>query len=147
MGYFSSKTSELPPVASASDGTSKGLSLIIGFSRCGCSRIKAPFGLQRLLNLLGVTELEIAYFLRDDGAFMLWLQLGDQLGLEPAGLLGIQVAHFLRDIKEGGDNLVMALFSTFLCNAPCTANFHRELLAAGVSHKLAWLLLHILGGT
>ena len=78
---------------------------------------------------------------------MLWLQLGDQLGLEPAGLLGIQVAHFLRDIKEGGDNLVMALFSTFLCDAACTANFNRELLAAGVSDKLAWLLLHILSRT
>ena len=89
MGDFSSKMSELLSVVSASDGTSKGLSLIIGFSRCGCCRIKTPFGLQRLLNLLRVTELEVANFLRDDGAFMLWLQLGNQLGLEPAGLLGI----------------------------------------------------------
>ena len=109
--------------------------------------IKAPFGLQRLLNLLRVTELEVANFLWDDGAFMLWLQLGDQLGLEPAGLLGIQVTHFLWYIKEGGDNLVMALFRTFLCDATCAANFHRKLLAASVSDKLAWLLLHILGGT
>ena len=36
MGDFSSKMSELLSVVSASDGTSKGLSLIIGFSRCGC---------------------------------------------------------------------------------------------------------------
>ena len=63
--------------------------LIVGLSRCGRSRIQAPLGLQRLLNLLGVAELEVAGLLGDDGALMLGLELGDELGLEPAGLLGV----------------------------------------------------------
>ena len=144
---MSLKTSELPSVAPTTNGASKCIGLIIGLSRCGCGRVKAPFCLQWLLNLLWVTEFKIANFLGDDCAFMLRLELGDELGLEPAGLLGIQVTHLFRYIQEGGDSLVMAFLSTLLCEAPCTTNFHRKLLATGVANKLAWLLLHILGGT
>ena len=100
-----------------------------------------------MLNLLGVTEFKIANFLGDDCAFMFWFEGGNKLGLEAASLLGIEVTHLLGYIQEGGDFLVMALLSTFLCDAPCTANFDRELLATGITNKLAGLLLNVLGGT
>ena len=74
------------------------------------------------------------------------LQLGHQLGLQLAGLLGVQVAHLLGNVNEGGNGLVVALLSSLLVGAAGSADLHRQLLASGVSHKLARLLLHILGG-
>ena len=92
-------------------------------------------------------ELEVAGLLGDDGALMLGLQLGDQLGLEAAGLLGVQVTHLLRHIKEGGDGLVVTLLRSFLGNTSSSTDLNGELLALGVSNKLAGLLLNVLGGT
>ena len=77
---------------------------------------------------------------------MLRLQAGDKPGLEAAGLLGVQVAHLLRDIHKVGDGLVMALLGTLLSNTASTADLNGELLTAGVTDKLAGLLFNVLGG-
>ena len=78
---------------------------------------------------------------------MLGLQLGDKLGLESACFLGVQVADFLWHIKEGSNGFVVALLWSFLRNASSSTDLNRELLALGVSNKLAGLLLNVLGGT
>ena len=76
---------------------------------------------------------------------MLRLELRDQLGLEAAGLLGVQVTNLLRDVNQRCDGLVVALFGSLLGNTPSTANLNWQLLALGVSDKLAGLLLNVLG--
>ena len=76
-----------------------------------------------------------------------WLEPGDELGLEAAGLLWVQVANFLWDVDEGGDDLIVAFLWSFLSDTAGTADLDWELLALGVSDELAWLLLDVLGGT
>ena len=78
---------------------------------------------------------------------MSWLKLGNQLGLEAAGLLGVQVTNLLRNINQRCDGLVVALFGSLLGNTASTANLNWQLLALGVSDKLAGLLLNVLGST
>ena len=70
-----------------------------------------------------------------------------QLGLEPARLLGVQVTDLLWHINERGDGLVVALLGSLVGDTASSADLNRELLALGVSNKLARLLLNILGGT
>ena len=118
------------------------LVLLTGLSRSG---VQAPLGLQRLVDLLGLSELEVADFLWNGGALSNRVKLGDKLGLEAAGLLGVQVAGFLRDIDERSDDLIVALFGSLLSDAASTADLNWELLAVGVSNKLARLLLNVLG--
>ena len=43
-----------------------------------------------------------------------------QAGGEPAGLHGVEVAHFLRHIQETGDGLVVAGLLALLQSASCT---------------------------
>jgi hypothetical protein len=129
-----------------SNNRTSSIGLIIGFSRRGLRFIKAPPGQQRLVNLLWSAELEVAGLLGDDGALMFGLEPGNQLSLEPAGLLGVQVTDLLRNIKERHNSLVMALLGSFLRCAPSTTYLNRELLASSVSNKLARLLLNVLGG-
>ena len=90
-------------------------------------------------------ELEIAHFLRHDGALMLGTELGHQLGDEPARLLRIEVTDLLRNIKERGDDLVMAFLWPLFKSTASSTDLYGQLLTAGVSHKLARLLLNILG--
>ena len=90
-------------------------------------------------------ELERASFLGDGGALLLWLEAGDKLGDQPAGLLRVEVTSLLGDINDTGDDLVMALLITFLKSTASSADLDRELLTGGVSHELAGLLLHVLG--
>jgi hypothetical protein len=116
----------------------------VGSGRCG---VKAPLGLKDLVNLLGLGKLEVARLLRDDSALVLRRQFGDKLGLEPAGLLGVQVTDFLRDIQERHNDLVVALFSTLLSGTSSATDLNGELLAGSVTDKLAGLLLNVLGGT
>ena len=133
-------------LAVGANGLGAGGGLVVRLTGGRGRGVQAPLGLQGLLNLLGVAELEVAGLLGDDGALMLGLELGDELGLEPAGLLGVQVAHLLRDIKERHNGLVVALLGTLLGDAAGTADLNGELLATRVADKLAGLLLDVLGG-
>ena len=74
-------------------------------------------------------------------------ELGNQFGLEFAGLLGVEVTHLLGDINKRGNGLVMALFRSLFISTSSSADLDRELLAGSVSDKLAGLLLNVLGGT
>ncbi len=78
---------------------------------------------------------------------MLGLQAGDQLSLEAASLLWVQVAHLLGDINQRGDALVVALLGTLISCAASTTDLNGQLLTAGVTNKLARLLLNVTGGT
>ena len=133
-------------IAGGGDEGRAGLALLVGLAGGGVRGVQAPLGLQGLVNLLGVAELEVAGLLGDDGALVLGLQLGDQLGLEPAGLLGVEVTHLLGDIQERGDNLVVALLRTGLADTAGATDLNGELLALGVTNKLAGLLLDVPGG-
>jgi len=133
--------------AGGAKGSSKSIGLIVCLSWTSWGGVQAPLGLQRLLNLLRGGELEVASLLGDHGALVSRLQLGHKLGLEAAGLLGVQVANFLWDVNEGSDGLVVALLWALLGNTASSANLDGELLALGVANKLAWLLLDVLGST
>ena len=78
---------------------------------------------------------------------MLRLEGRNQPGLETASLLWVEIADLLRNIEKRGNSLVMALLIALRGDAASTADLNRELLTAGVSNKLAGLLLNILGGT
>jgi len=123
------------------------LLLVVERPGLGGGGVQAPPGLQGLGHLPGLGELEVARLLGHDGALVLGLELGHQLGGELAGLLGVEVAHLLGHVHQGGDDLVVALLGALLVGAPGPADVDGQLLAAGVAHKLARLLLHILGGT
>ncbi len=129
------------------EGSAKGIALIVALARGGRGGVQAPLGGQGLLDLLGLGESEVADLLGNNGALVLRLQAGDQLGLEAAGLLGVQVAHLLRDINEGGDGLVVALLSTLFSSAASTTDLDGKLLTACVTNKLARLLLDVASGT
>ena len=74
------------------------------------------------------------------------LQLGHQLGDKAASLLGVEITHLLGRVHQGGDHLVVTLLGALLVGAARPAKLGGQLLALGVRHKLAGLLLHILGG-
>ena len=74
---------------------SVGVLLLIRLSRKGLRGVEAPFCEQGLLHLLWRGELEGAGLFRHGSALMSRLQLGHQLGDEPAGLLGVEVTHLL----------------------------------------------------
>jgi hypothetical protein len=133
-------------VAGSSQRCSKSIAFLVLLTRFSWSGVQAPLGLQWLLNFLGLGELEVADLLGDGGALSNRVELGDKLGLETASLLGVQVTGFLRNIKKRCDNLIVALFWSFLSNTACSADLNRQLFTVGVSNKLARLLLNILGG-
>jgi hypothetical protein len=97
--------------------------------------------------LLGLAELEVADLLGNDGALSLGVELGDELGLEAASLLGVQVTNLLRDIEKRSDDLIVALFRSFDGRAALTTNFNRKFFTSGVSYKFARLLLDVTGST
>jgi hypothetical protein len=74
------------------------------------------------------------------------VQLGDKLGLETAGLLRVQITGFLGNINKGGNDLIVALLSSFLSDTASSADLNGKLLTLRVSHKLTRLLLNVLGG-
>jgi len=126
-----------------------GLSLrfVIRFPWGGGGWVQAPFGQERFVNLLGLGEFQGTGFLGHNGALVLGLQLGDKLGDEPAGFLWVEIANLLRNIHKGSDDLVMALLLSLLKSTTSTADLNWKLLTGSISHKLAWLLLNILGAT
>ena len=132
--------------ADGAKGRGLGVLLVVALAGGGGSGVQTPLGQQGLVHLLGLGELEGAGLLGHDGALVLGLQLGHQLGDEPAGLLGVEVTHLLGDVHQRGDHLVMALLLSLLISTSSSANLNGKLLAGGVSDKLAGLLLHILGG-
>ena len=105
----------------------------------------APLGLEWLIYYLRVGKLEVAHFLGDDGALMLRFEFGYQPCLEFAGLLGIQITYFLRNIDQSCYFFVMALFRALISCAASTTYVDGQLLTLCVANKLAWLLLNILG--
>ena len=123
----------------------EGLVFVVGLTRCCWGWVQAPPGLQRNIHLPGLGELEKARLLGYDGALVLGGQLRNQLCLQPAGFLGVQVTLLLRNVNKRGDGLVMALLRTFLKNTASSADLDRKLLTAGVPNELARLLLHVLG--
>ena len=132
--------------AGSSERFGKSATLLILLTRLSRSGVQAPLGLQWLVDLLGRAELEVADLLRDGGALSNWVKLGDKLGLEATGLLRVQVTSLLRNINKSGDDLIVALLSSLLSDTASTADLNWELLAVGVSNKLAGLLLNVPGG-
>ena len=132
--------------ACSSKRITKSIALFILLTRFSWGGVQAPPGLEWLVNLLRLAELETADLLRNGGAFSNRVELGDKLGLEAAGLLWVKITSLLGNINEGGDDLIMALLFSFLSDATSTADLNRELLTLGVSNKLARLLLNVLGG-
>ena len=108
----------------ASNWWSLGILLIIRFTRCSWGWIKTPSGEERFLNLLGLGELKGAGFLGDNSTLVLRLQLGNKLGDESTGFLGIQITHFLRNINKRNNNFIMALFRSFFKCTTSSANFN-----------------------
>ena len=116
--------------------------LVTGFSWSG---VQAPLGLQWFVNLLGRREFQVADFLWDGCALSNWLESGHKLGLESAGLLGVQVTGLLRNINKRRDDLIVALLSSLLSDTTSTADLNWQLLAVGVSNKCTRLCLNVLG--
>ena len=116
---------------------SNSVSFIIGFSRFRKCGVQAPFGLQRFLHFLGIREFEVANFTGNDGTLMSRLQFGHQFGLEFASFLRVQVADFLRNVDEGSDGLVVALFGAFFGDATSSADLNWQLFARGITNEFA----------
>ena len=95
--------------------------------------------------LLRLGELEDASLLGYDGALVLGTEAGHQLGHVSTSILGVEVAHLLWNINKGSDNFVMTLLLSLLKGTSSSTDLNGQLLTAGVSHKLARLLLNILG--
>jgi len=132
--------------AGSSQSITKSIAFVILLTRFSWSGVKTPLGPEGLVNFLGLAELKVADLLGNGGALSNRVKLGNQLGLEAAGLLRVQVTGFLRDINKGGDNLIMALLISLLSDASSTTDFNWKLLTLGVTNKLARLLLNVLGG-
>ena len=120
-----------------------------GWGTCGDGN-KTVSSVLRLLSsdssyLLWSAELQDARLLGYDGALVLRREARHQLGHKPAGLLGVEITHFLGNINNAGEDLVVTLLITFLQSAAGSTDLDGKLLTGGVSHELTGLLLHILG--
>ena len=105
-----------------------------------------PYPYTVITHLLGCGELQGAGLLGDNGALLLGREAGHQPGDVLADLLGVQVTGLLGHIHQGGEHLIVALLRSLLKGAASTADLNGQLLALGVTDKLARRLLHILGG-
>jgi hypothetical protein len=141
-----SRSQVLNVSAGSSQRLSQGVALLVLLTRLSRSGVKAPLGLEGLVDFLGLGELKVADLLGNGGALSNRVQLGDKLGLETAGLLRVQITGFLGNINKGGNDLIVALLSSFLSDTASSADLNGKLLALGVSNKLTRLLLNVLGG-
>jgi len=90
-------------------------------------------------------ELEDTGLLGYNSALVFRGQFRNKLGHISAGLLRVEITNLFRNINKRSNHLVMTLFRTFFISAASSTDLHRQLLTAGVSYKLARLLLNILG--
>jgi len=97
--------------------------------------------------LSGLGELKCAGLLGDNSTLVLWLQLGDELGDKSAGLLWVEITDLFGYINKGSQDLVVAFFVSFGADTSGTTDLNGELFTCGISNKLAWLFLNILGST
>ena len=72
-------------------------------------------------------------------------QFRNKLRHKSAGLLRVEITNLFWNINKRGCYFIMTLLSTFFIGAASSTDLHRQLLTAGVSYKLARLLLNILG--
>jgi len=133
-------------VAGRSQRSTKSIAFLVLLTGLSWSGVQAPLGLEWLVDLLRLSELKVANLLGDGGALSSGLEPRDKLGLEAAGLLGVQVTGLLRDINKGCDDLIVALLFSLLSDTASTADLNGQLLTLGVSDKLTRLLLNVLGG-
>ena len=131
---------------SPSQRSSQGVILTVAFSWRRGRGVETPPGLQGLGHLPGLGEAEVTGLLGHDGALVLGAQLGHQLRHVATRLLGVEVTHLLGHVHRGGDHLLVALLGPLLVGAAGAADLDGQLLARGVAHELAGLLLHVLGG-
>jgi len=117
----------------------------VGLSRCRSTRVQTPFCQQWLVHWPRARELEDTRLFWNNRALVFWSQPRHKLVREFASFLWVQVAHFFGHINERGEDFIMALLWSFFENTTGSTDLNRELLTAGVSNKLARLLLHILG--
>ena len=123
----------------------QGIVLIIALSRSSRGGVQTPPSLQRFGHLAGLSKPEVAGLLGHDGALVHWGQPWGQAGLEPAGLLGVEVANLLGHVHHASDDLVVALLRPLLEGTASPADLDGKFLTGGVSHELTRLFLHILG--
>ena len=93
-----------------------------------------------------IRKAKVACLLRDQSALMFWDQFWNKFGGKSASFLGVEITNLLRNIKQRSDDFVMAFLRTLLVSAASSTNLNGKLLTGSISHKLARLLLHILGG-
>ena len=92
-----------------------------------------------------MAELEDTGLLGYNGALVFRRETRHKLGHVSAGLLRVEITNLFWNINKRCENLVMALLLSLLQSTPSSTDLHRQLLTAGVSYKLARLLLNILG--
>ena len=92
-----------------------------------------------------LAELEDTGLLGYNGALVFRRETRHQLGHVSAGLLRVEITNLFWNINKRSCYFVMTLFWTFFIGAASSTDLHRQLLTAGVSYKLARLLLNILG--
>jgi len=132
-------------VARSSEGFTKCILLVVRLARCSWGGVEAPPGLERNFLLPRCGELEKTGLFGNNSALVLGGELRHQLGHKFANLLWVEVTMLLRHVNKRGEHLIVALLNSFLENTPSSTDLNRKLLTAGVSNKLAGLLLHILG--
>jgi hypothetical protein len=133
-------------VAGSTKGSADCVAFFVLVTRLSWCRIQTPLGFEGLVNLLGLGELQITDLLWDCRAFRNWLQPRDQLSLESACLLRIQVTGFFGNINERCEDFVVAFFRTFIGYTSSAADFNGQLLTASISNKFTWLFFHVSGG-
>ena len=106
------------------NGVSSGLGLVIGLTRGGGGGVQTPFGFQGFLHFLGRREFQVTDLAGNNGTFVGGLEFGHQFGLELAGFLGVQVAHFLGHVDQRGNGFVVAFFGEFFGQTTGTADLH-----------------------
>ena len=132
-------------VAGGPEGLAQGVLLVVGLAGGGWGGVEAPSGLQRNILLPWCSELENASLFGDNCALVFRGKFGHQLSYKLANLLWVQVTMLLGHVDKRGEDLIVALLDSFLKDTTSSTDLDRELLTAGVSNKLARLLLHILG--
>jgi hypothetical protein len=100
LGIWWGGSNKWNTIASRAKGSSKSVAFLILLTRFSWSGVQAPLGLEGLVNFLGLGELKVADLFGDGSALSNRLEPRNKFGLEPAGLLRVQVTGFLWNIQE-----------------------------------------------